>query len=159
MYHQHKLPAIIFLHEFFSHGCEFDEILSIGLIFHQLLSHTLFHYSFAPPPMRGKRARTVSSSPTYERVIWVERKTARGAKITAKVSNSPKTPRTKKWAAPLNRRKTDFLSLTPAGPSTMTDNPPTPPAPIALKKQSKKVGSYIPIIGISNNSNLDTDCI
>ena len=144
MYHQCKLPAIISLGEIFSHGYEFGEILSISLIFRQLPSHTLFHWSFTPLPMRGKRARTVSSSPTYERVIWVERKTARGAKITAKISNSPKTPRTKKWPTPLNRRKTDFLSLTPAGPSTTADNPPTPPAPMTLKKHTKKVGSFIP---------------
>ena len=74
----------------------------------------------------------------------MERKTARGAKITAKVSNSPKTPRIKKRATPLSRRRTDFLSLTPAGPSTTVDDPPTPPMPITLKKNSKKVGTLIP---------------
>ena len=40
--------------------------------------------------MRGKRARTASSSPHYERVVWVERKTARGAKIMLG-SNDPNT--------------------------------------------------------------------
>ena len=109
-----------------------------------------------PPPlcfllslMPAKRPWTVSSLPTYDTVIWTEEETARGAKITAKVSNSPKTPRIKKRATPFKKRRTNFLSLTPAGPSNAADDPPTPPMPIALKKPSKKVGTLIPDIRCS----------
>jgi hypothetical protein len=55
--------------------------------------------------MPGKRTQTASSSPNYERVVWVEKKTARGAKITAKVANSPQTPKARKWEAPHYKKR------------------------------------------------------
>jgi hypothetical protein len=94
--------------------------------------------------MPGKRTRTASSSPNYERVVWVEKKTARGAKITAKVANSPRTPKARKWAAPhYKKRHMEAPPITPASPSAGADHPSAPPLPITLKKKTGKVCSLI----------------
>ena len=70
----------------------------------------------------------------------MERKTARGAKITVKVSNSPQTPKIRKWAAAHNKKRhMEAPPITPAGPSADIGHPPTPPVLIRLKKKSGKV--------------------
>lgn len=90
--------------------------------------------------MPGKRTRTASSSPHYERVLWVEKKTARGTKITAKASDSPRTPKIKKQATPgSKKRRMELPLITPIGPSTEVNCPLTPPMPIKLKKKPGKV--------------------
>jgi hypothetical protein len=90
--------------------------------------------------MRGKRARTVSSSPQYERVIWVEEKTARGSKITARVSGSPKTPKIRKLGTPHSKkRRMDFFLPAPDDPSTGDGHLPNTPIPMKLKTKSGKV--------------------
>jgi hypothetical protein len=88
----------------------------------------------------GKRARTASSSPRYERVIWVEKKTARGVKLTAKVSNSPQTPKIRKSAAPRSKRqRTGVPPITPLGSGAGVGHPLTPPLLIKLEKKPGKV--------------------
>ena len=90
--------------------------------------------------MHGKRARTASSPPQYERVIWVEQKTARGSKITARVSNSPKTPKVRKLATPHSKkRRLEALNTTPVNSGAGDDNTPNPFIPMNLKAKSGKV--------------------
>jgi hypothetical protein len=89
--------------------------------------------------MRGKRARTVSLSPQYTRVIWEEKKTARGSKITARVSNSPRTPKIRKLATPHSKRRLEAFNITPASSSARDDHIPDPVIPIKLKAKSGKV--------------------
>jgi hypothetical protein len=89
--------------------------------------------------MRGKRARPASSSPQYERVLWVERKTARGTKITAKVSASPRTPRIRRPTTPLSKmRRLEASPVIQAGPSDEISHVPDPTV-IAFKKKTGKV--------------------
>ena len=93
--------------------------------------------------MHGKRPRTASSSPHYERVIWVEKKTARGTKIKANVSNSPRTPKIRKWVTHSKKRRMEVSSITPIGPGAEGDHPLPPPMPIKLKKKPGKVSFLI----------------
>jgi hypothetical protein len=86
--------------------------------------------------MRGKRARPASSSPQYERVIWVEQKTARGSKITAKVSGSPRTPKIRRQTTPLSK-----MRRLGASPITQVDS-------------SEKIGYVLdsPVIGLKKKT-------
>jgi hypothetical protein len=55
--------------------------------------------------MRGKRSRATSASPTYEHIVWEEKKTGRGTKITGKAIVPPHTPKAKKLPIPLSKRR------------------------------------------------------
>lgn len=55
--------------------------------------------------MRGKRNRTTSTSPVYEHVVWLEKKTGRGSRIIGKVTASPQTPKIKKQQDPQSKRR------------------------------------------------------
>ena len=89
--------------------------------------------------MRGKRARTASSSPKYERVIWTEEKTARGSRIMPKVSNSPRTPKIRKRATPQSKkRRLDVPPILPIG-SGAADDLFDPPVPVEFKPKHGKV--------------------
>jgi hypothetical protein len=89
--------------------------------------------------MRGKCAWPASSSPQYERVIWVEKKTARGLKIAAKVSASPRTPKIRKQTTPLSKmRRLEASPISQTDPSEGIGCVPDPPI-IALKKKRGKV--------------------
>lgn len=114
--------------------------LSDGLIFRSVdFSTPPLQHPLAQPLMRGKRAQTASSSPHYERVIWVEKKTARGPKITANISASPQTPKIRKQATPLNKiRRLEASPTTQSGTSGGMDYIPEPPT-IAFKKKGGKV--------------------
>jgi hypothetical protein len=82
----------------------------------------------------------------------VEKKTARGAKMAAKVSNSPQTPKIRKWAAPhYKKRRIEAPSIIPVSPSPGVDRPLTPPLPITLKKKTGKV--YFPMPNNHHNGN------
>ena len=112
------------------------------------LSPDLFSRHPALPPctsiMRGKRARTVSTSPQYERVIWVEKKTARGSKISAKVSNSPRTPKIRKQGTPHSKRRKMLVSpLSQPGSGIKICHTPDTPLPIKLKTKHGKVSSIL----------------
>jgi len=94
--------------------------------------------------MRGKQARTVSSPPQYERVIWVEEKTARGSKIIVKPSHSPRTPKVRKLASPYSKkRKFGAFPTSPTGSSTGGGHPSGLPVPIYLKTKPGKVSSTV----------------
>lgn len=74
----------------------------------------------------------------------MERKTARGAKIAAKVSDSPQTPKIRKRTTPHSKkRRMEVPSIIPIGPSAEVGHPPTPPAQIKLKKKPGKVCSLV----------------
>ena len=89
--------------------------------------------------MRAKRARTASSSPQYERVIWVEKKTGRGSKIVAKVSESPQTPKIRKHLAPHSKKRRVVSPISQPGFGAETSLIPDSPIPIELKTKSGKV--------------------
>lgn len=93
--------------------------------------------------MRGKRARTASSSPQYERVVWTEQKTSRGSRIVPKAQNSPKTPKFKKWVTP-KKRRLDVSPVASMDLDTGGDNNPGSLVPIQLKKRSGKVRPTTP---------------
>lgn len=103
-----------------------------------LLSY-LFHHSLRLPLMRGKRARTASSSPQYERVIWIEKKTARGSRLTATTANSPKTPKLKKSATPHSKKRRLEPFSTATADLSSGNYSPNPLTPIKLKKKSGQV--------------------
>ena len=106
----------------------------------------LLLYSHPPvlPLMRGKRAQIASSSPQYERVIWVEKKTARGSKITAEVSGSPRTPKFRKQTTPLSKkRRMEDSSVTPMGLGVELDQILDPIIPINFKMKRGKVCTVI----------------
>ena len=93
--------------------------------------------------MRGKRPRPASSSPQYERIIWVEKKTARGTKLTAKASGSPRTPKIKRQMAPLSKmRRVNVSPTIQMGPSVEVDHITDPPV-TAFKKKPGKVSIAI----------------
>jgi len=91
--------------------------------------------------MRGKRNRTTSSSPTFERVVWLEKKTGRGSRIVGKVASSPGTPKAKKPPHPQSKKRR--LEGSPATTKHLVEEPPIGnPIPIKLpwtKKRSGKV--------------------
>jgi hypothetical protein len=90
--------------------------------------------------MRGKRARTASSSPPYDRVIWVEKKTARGLKIAAKVSESPQTPKKRKQLAfHSKKRRVEVSPISQPGFGAEISHIPDSPIPIKLKAKPGKV--------------------
>ena len=90
--------------------------------------------------MLGKCARTASSSPHYERVIWIEKKTARGSKISGKVSNSPQTPRIRKRVTPHSKkRRLEASPVALIGSVAEVDHSLNPPMPIKLKPKPGKV--------------------
>jgi len=92
--------------------------------------------------MRGKHPQPASSSPQYERIIWVEKKTARGSKFTAKASDLPRTPKIKRQIAPLHKiRRVDGSPTTKIGPSVEVGHIPDPPS-AAFKKKPGKVCHY-----------------
>jgi hypothetical protein len=94
--------------------------------------------------MCGKCAYTVSTSPQYERVIWVEKKTARGSKISAKVSNSPQTPKIRKQGTPHSKRRKMLISpLSQPGSGIEICHTPNTPLPIKLKTKGRKVSSTL----------------
>jgi hypothetical protein len=77
-----------------AHHLDFCGLVQLPIISQLDLLPDLFSHHLALPPsctsiMCGTRAHTVPTLPQYERVIWMEKKTARGSKISAKVSNSP----------------------------------------------------------------------
>ena len=110
-----------------------------------LPSHPTLLSSPILPLMRGKRARTASSSPHYERVIWMEKKTARGSRITGKVSNSPQTPRIRKRATPHSKkRRLEVSPVASLGSGAEVDHSLNPPMPIKLKPKPGKVSLTIP---------------
>ena len=87
--------------------------------------------------MRGKRAQTASSSPHYEKVIWVKKTTARGSKIAAKVSESPRTPKIRKQTTPLSKKRKMGYSPTPQiGFGVEVDCAPDAPMPAKFKTRS-----------------------
>ena len=113
-----------------------------------LLPDLFFRHPALPPSsasiMHGKRARTVSTSPQYERVIWVEKKTARGSKISAKVSNSPRTPKIRKQGTPHSKRRKMLVSpISQTGSGIEICHTPNTPLPIKLKTKPGKVCSTL----------------
>jgi len=113
------------------------------LISHRDLLISLFCYTpYNPvilPLMRGKRARTASSSPKYERVIWTEEKTARGSRIVSRISNSPRTPKIKKRATPHSKKRRFGVSPTLTIGSGTGDGPLNPPLSVKFKPKTGKV--------------------
>ena len=74
----------------------------------------------------------------------MEEKTARGTKLTARVSNSPKTPRFKKLATPRSKRQRfEVFPTTEIGTGTGEGYPPHPLVPIELEIKSGKVSSEL----------------
>ena len=99
------------------------------------------------PPMKGKRTRKASSSPTVERVVWQERKTGRGSKITGKVVASPWTPKAKKLSTPRSkRRKLEEISSTTKH-SDIGGSPQAGPIPIRLPQANKRGGKVFWLSG------------
>jgi hypothetical protein len=81
----------------------------------------------------------VSSSPQYERVIWTKEKTARGFKVVPRISNSPRTPKLRKWATPHSKkRRLEVSPVFSMGPSSGNDLP-DPPMPVKFKSKAGKV--------------------
>jgi hypothetical protein len=93
--------------------------------------------------MRGKRARTASSSPRYERVIWAEENTARGSRVVSRISNSPRTPKFRKWATPHSKKRK--LQISPILPivSGAGDDSSDLPVPINFKPKTGKVSFFM----------------
>lgn len=89
--------------------------------------------------MRGKRPRSAISPPECERMVWGEEKTARGSRLTARASGSPRTPKAKRHATPLHKMRRIHISpISQAGPSVEVNH--TPGSTIdALKKRPGKV--------------------
>ena len=110
-----------------------------------LSSHPTLLSSLILPLMHGKHARTASSSPHYERVIWIEKKTARGSRITGKVSNSPQTPRIRKQATPHSKkRRLEVSPVASIGSGAGVGHSLNPPMLIKLKPKPGKVSLTIP---------------
>jgi len=94
--------------------------------------------------MRGKRSRTTSSSPTYERVVWQEKKTGRGSKIAGRVVVSPGTPKAKKPLTPRSKRWRVKEGLSTTTHPDREELPIASPIPIKLpQKRGGKVFSFI----------------
>ena len=96
--------------------------------------------------MRGKRSRTTSSSPTYDRVVWEAKKTARGPKVTGRVVASPHMPKVRKLATPRGKRQ-----KLEEGPSAMEhpdveDIPIAGPIPIKFPQVNKRGGKVFSAI-------------
>ena len=71
----------------------------------------------------------------------MEKKTARGSKLIAAVSGSPRTPKTRKQGVPLSKmRKLESSPITQAGPSEEPGYIPDPTAAaLPFKKKTGKV--------------------
>ena len=70
----------------------------------------------------------------------MEKKTARGSKVTAKVLESPRTPKIRKRSAPLSKkRRVGDSPITQIGTSVEVDPIPDPPMPIEFKTKPGKV--------------------
>ena len=83
----------------------------------------------------------------------MEKKTARGPKVTARISGSPRTPRVKKQTIPSSKiRRLELSPITQAGLSEGIGHTPAPPmAAIAFKKKTGKVLFVILLLKIFTN--------
>jgi len=88
----------------------------------------------------------MSSSPTYDHVVWQEKKTGRGTKITGKVVASPHTPKARKLASPKSKRRKMAEGLSTAKFPDVEDFPTTGPIPIALPHVNKRGGKVFSVI-------------
>ena len=118
------------------HNCQ---CLSLANISRSAHSVTFLYTPLILPLMRGKRARTASSSPKYDRVIWTEEKTARGSRIVSRISNSPRTPKVRKRATPHSKKRrlgvSPTLSIGPSAGEGLLD----PPLSFKFKPKAGKV--------------------
>ena len=74
----------------------------------------------------------------------MEEKTARGSKITARVSNSPRTPKFRQLATPYSKkRRIGTVPVAQIGSSVGDDHLPNSPVLINLKAKSGKVSFVI----------------
>jgi len=103
--------------------------------------------------MRGKRSRTTSSSPTYDRVVWQEKNTRRGAKITAKVAASPHTPKVRKLTTPRSKRRKLEEGLFTGEYPDVGDLPMAGPIPIRLPQVTKRGGKVFSVLSHLGDSN------
>lgn len=89
--------------------------------------------------MRGKRNRTASTSPTYEHVVWLKKKTGRGSRVVGKVTASPQTPKTRKQQNPQSKRRR--LEESPATTKDPNEEGPVIVDPIGIQlPRTKKSG-------------------
>ena len=104
--------------------------------------------------MRGKHTRTISSSPTLGRVVWQEKKTGRGSKITGKVVVSPRTPKTKKLSTPRSKRRR-LEESTPAAKHPDVEGPSlVDPIPIKFPQANKRGGKVFMVMQWFRNNQL-----